>query len=283
MSSSATKMVDHAKLSDFFSRLASGSSIEYHSLAKEIGVGSRKMSSFKPSTPVASSVASEHIHRRVAPPARPTPKTDAARCDAAPAKATLTDKHQFTFKLMIHSLYTISEFAMMVTDVLTDSQSRFQPLPPSMRERKPSLSPLSLDTEAALRALKKRRVAAAQKHDTVATFLESPSPQTPPLSPTDSLFSENSSICSPMTPRSNRNDMALVSPSAAFDEEEVLDYVRGLVEERLTASKHALTDEAEKQSSSSLATSTRAKAAGEGVHGLPPPLRPSMKRRLSFD
>ncbi|THH29514.1 hypothetical protein EUX98_g4665 [Antrodiella citrinella] len=40
---------------------------------------------------------------------------------------------QFTFKLMIHELYDINDFAAMVQEVLAASQKQFQPLPEAMK------------------------------------------------------------------------------------------------------------------------------------------------------
>lgn len=103
---------------------------------------------------------------------------------------------QFTFKLMIHELYDMNDFARMVQEVLASSQKQFRPLPESLTKRRSSVSgvfswkedleereedrsvkesggglggrfpkslglgrPSGLDVPAAERALKKRRVA----------------------------------------------------------------------------------------------------------------------------
>ncbi|TCD71816.1 hypothetical protein EIP91_003159 [Steccherinum ochraceum] len=99
---------------------------------------------------------------------------------------------QFTFKMMIHELYDINDFASMVQEVLAASQKKYQPLPESLKPRRGSVGgeyrgewlvgegiqeeeeglmkggkfprglglgrPSGLDVPAAERALKKRRV-----------------------------------------------------------------------------------------------------------------------------
>ncbi|KAI0075327.1 hypothetical protein K474DRAFT_1699149 [Panus rudis PR-1116 ss-1] len=46
------------------------------------------------------------------------------------------DENKFTFKLMIHELYEIVEFAEMVQDVIEDSKEKYKPLPPGVISRR---------------------------------------------------------------------------------------------------------------------------------------------------
>ncbi|KAI0820296.1 hypothetical protein BC628DRAFT_917177 [Trametes gibbosa] len=50
----------------------------------------------------------------------------------APAPDEADEAFEFTFRLMIHKLYSIRDFAAMVDDVVRTSQARFQPLPPTL-------------------------------------------------------------------------------------------------------------------------------------------------------
>ncbi|KAL1944990.1 hypothetical protein VTO73DRAFT_2610 [Trametes versicolor] len=126
-------------LRSFFDRLATG---DYHNLAKELNITPKPL--VRPTVAAAPppdllgpdgeiSLDSldaltfeptvEGLERAVSllhTPASPTRQT-----------AEQEEAFQFTFRLMIHKLYSIREFAAMVDDVVRTSQERFQSLPPS--------------------------------------------------------------------------------------------------------------------------------------------------------
>ncbi|RPD64192.1 hypothetical protein L226DRAFT_375129 [Lentinus tigrinus ALCF2SS1-7] len=155
--------LDTAELRDFFDRLAAG---DYDGLAKELDIYPGSLS--RPSTtfnapnhlfvdeeshqdPDASirsidsmqsfkfQPTAEGLHRAVSllrgddkHRGSPTPEEEEA--------------YQFTFRLMIHKLYSIKDFARMVDDVVRTSQERYQPLSPELTGRRRSSVSFSFDS-----------------------------------------------------------------------------------------------------------------------------------------
>lgn len=136
--------MDDGELRAFFDRLATG---DYHGLAKELNISGRPLS--RPSVPVTPTPKAiepygeisldsfdsltfeptvEGLERAVSllhgpsSPTRQTPEQEEA--------------FQFTFRLMIHKLYSIRDFAKMVDDVVRTSQARFQSLPATPARRR---------------------------------------------------------------------------------------------------------------------------------------------------
>ena len=143
------------QLRDFFDRLAAG---DYHNLARELCISGKPVS--RPATTLIKDLdrnvgsggsgdtqdpdasiqsidsidsfkfepTAEGLHRAVSlirggeeRQGAPTPEEDEA--------------FQFTFRLMIHKLYSIKDFAKMVDDVVRSSREHFQPLEPAMVSR----------------------------------------------------------------------------------------------------------------------------------------------------
>ncbi|KAI0630832.1 hypothetical protein C8Q77DRAFT_1200211 [Trametes polyzona] len=137
----ATPRMEHADLRNFFDRLATG---DYHALAKELDIP-KPITPSPPSTPgpvlpefvgadgeisldsfdsLTFEPTVEGLERAVSllhGPSSPTRQT-----------AEQEEAFQFTFRLMIHKLYTIRDFKTMVDDVVRVSQERFQRLPPEL-------------------------------------------------------------------------------------------------------------------------------------------------------
>ncbi|KAH9852640.1 hypothetical protein C2E23DRAFT_730155 [Lenzites betulinus] len=153
-----------ADLRDFFDRLATG---DYHALAKELNIPKPVLPQPPaPTTPLRAPTTPLRTPPRPSPDSpgdisldsldgytfeptvegleravallpglaqgfgAPSPSKRGPGDDAAAEEA-----FQFTFRLMIHKLYTIRDFAAMVDDVVRTSQARFQPLPPALTSR----------------------------------------------------------------------------------------------------------------------------------------------------
>ncbi|KAL7280378.1 hypothetical protein ACG7TL_005303 [Trametes sanguinea] len=155
MLQSARPGVDVAALRAFFDRLATG---DYRALAKELDIAPRPTASEATPTAPSERLAgpdeelsfdSLHTHtfaptvegleaavallRGPASPAHPHPPPLGAPADGEEA-------FQFTFRLMIHKLYSLHDFAAMVDDVVRASQARFRPLPADLTSRRASFS-----------------------------------------------------------------------------------------------------------------------------------------------
>ena len=147
-----------AELRDFFDRLAAG---DYHELARELNISYRPLPrtrAFLESTSPDVSVdvdaedhqdpdasiqsidsvesfkfkpTAEGLHRAVS-----LLRGDETR--RVPPTPEEEEAFQFTFRLMIHKLYSIKDFAQMVDDVVRTSRERFQPLSPELTGRRRS-------------------------------------------------------------------------------------------------------------------------------------------------
>ncbi|TBU42808.1 hypothetical protein BD309DRAFT_962095 [Dichomitus squalens] len=152
------------QLRDFFDRLAAG---DYHSLAKELHITGRPIQqpaavlnnshrdtdsggSVDTQDPNASiqsidSVDSfkfkptaDGLHRAVSLIRGDAPQQGAATPEEE------DEAFEFTFRLMLHKLYSIKDFAKMVDDVVRSSRENYQPLSPALLSRgsgrRPSVS-----------------------------------------------------------------------------------------------------------------------------------------------
>lgn len=292
MSTMANKAAEYARLSDFFSRLASG---DHHSLSKEVASSPLSLKALvnKRVEKVLASSNVAHDDKDI----HTTSNTSSIAVDGDEAVAEFPPEgHQdFTFTRMLHSLYNLADFASMVGRVLAESQTKFQPLPEVLRTRKISgIVADSTDTEAAMRALKKRRMAAVRrsaaedKLDAVAAFEYGLSS---PLSLGDSAVASrylpHHSRSSSMASATTLVDAAADSheDSKKYDEEAVLVFVRVLCERQAAANKQqSVAPEVADLSPPSSASSTQTTFNVESVSPGPSPspaLRPRMKRRLS--
>ncbi|KAI0325901.1 hypothetical protein GY45DRAFT_175731 [Cubamyces sp. BRFM 1775] len=141
-----------ANLRDFFDRLATG---DYHALSKELNItptiAARSTVRSNPPVP-ASRDADLSLDSLDSHTFEPTVEgLDAAVAllrgsnPTSPSKLGRTaeeeeEAFQFTFRLMIHKLYSLHDFAKMVDDVVRTSQERFQPLAPELTSRRASFS-----------------------------------------------------------------------------------------------------------------------------------------------
>ncbi|KAH9893506.1 hypothetical protein C8Q73DRAFT_535677 [Cubamyces lactineus] len=139
-------------LRDFFDRLATG---DYHALSKELNivpsVAARARAPSAPPVP-ASRDGDLSLNSLGTHTFEPTVEgLDAAvallrgSTPTTPSKPGRTPEEeeeafQFTFRLMIHKLYSLHDFAKMVDDVVRTSQERFQPLSPELTSRRASFS-----------------------------------------------------------------------------------------------------------------------------------------------
>ncbi|KAI0766693.1 hypothetical protein BD413DRAFT_569883 [Trametes elegans] len=132
-----------ADLHDFFDRLAAG---DYHALAKDLDIVP-KISSRPTAPPTPSETISpageisfdSFDSYRFEPTVEGLDRAvSLLRGPSARAEPTPEDEEafQFTFRLMIHKLYSIRDFAAMVDDVVRRSQARFQPLPAALTSRR---------------------------------------------------------------------------------------------------------------------------------------------------
>lgn len=168
---SAFPSLPTAELRDFFNRLAAG---DYHGLARELNISYRPAPRTH-SRPVIEDIPSDvsisvETHseddQAVDPDAsirsidsvesfkfKPTAEglqravsllrgDDGSKGRLVPPTPEEEEAFQFTFRLMIHKLYSIKDFAKMVDDVVRTSQERFRPLDPELiaGRRHPSLS-----------------------------------------------------------------------------------------------------------------------------------------------
>ncbi|KAI1793508.1 hypothetical protein LXA43DRAFT_218901 [Ganoderma leucocontextum] len=150
------------QLRDFFDRLAAG---DYHTLAKELRISSKP--TYPPSTLLHDSFraadadgsgdiqdpnasiqsidsidsfkfqpTAEGLHRAMS-----LIRGEEARRDGALTPEE-DEAFQFTFRLMIHKLYSIKDFAKMVDDVVRTSRDNYQPLSTELlpRARRPSVA-----------------------------------------------------------------------------------------------------------------------------------------------
>lgn len=148
---------DFSNLHDFFSRLASG---DHHTLSKEMGLGKSTYKAPGNAMQTPRLLSSDDVGLR--PTARPRARRVASKSGEKPAAFPIEDKFQFTFKLMIHELYNLADFAKMVAGVLAESQAKFKPLPDELKGRKDKETNIKApETERLtdLRAPKKRCVA----------------------------------------------------------------------------------------------------------------------------
>ncbi|KAI0675698.1 hypothetical protein C8Q78DRAFT_344109 [Trametes maxima] len=137
----ATPRMALPDLHNFFDRLATG---DYHALAKELNIPSKPIT--RPTlrvalpdsdpTPHDGEISFNSLDSLDGYTFEPTVEgleraVTLIRGPSSPSKQTPEDDEafQFTFRLMIHKLYTIRDFAQMVDDVVRTSQERFQPLP----------------------------------------------------------------------------------------------------------------------------------------------------------
>ncbi|KAI8996446.1 hypothetical protein BD414DRAFT_575779 [Trametes punicea] len=141
-----TPRMDDASLRYFFDRLATG---DYHALAKELDISPQPTarSSVKTTDPAIPSELStetsfDNFDRGSF---EPTVEGLEAAVALLRGPASPLGRHhqqqpapeddeafQFTFRLMIHQLYSLRDFAKMADDVVRRSQERFQPLPPGL-------------------------------------------------------------------------------------------------------------------------------------------------------
>ncbi|KAI9059952.1 hypothetical protein FKP32DRAFT_1100872 [Trametes sanguinea] len=149
----AMPRMDTAGLRDFFDRLATG---DYRALAKELNIVPKSLAR-PPTSPAPSEDLStpagelsfdsfdsqtfeptvEGLEAAVALLRGPTSPISPHR----PLGATEDDEQfQFTFRLMIHKLYSLHDFAKMADDVVRASQERFRPLPAELTSRRASFS-----------------------------------------------------------------------------------------------------------------------------------------------
>ncbi len=128
-----------ADFRSFFDRLATG---DYHNLAKELNITPKPLA--RPTVPAAQppdllgpdgeiSLDSLDAHTFEPTVEGLERAVSLLHAPASPTRQTAEQEEafQFTFRLMIHKLYSIREFAAMVEDVVRTSQERFQSLPPS--------------------------------------------------------------------------------------------------------------------------------------------------------
>ncbi|KAI0654048.1 hypothetical protein C8Q70DRAFT_543175 [Cubamyces menziesii] len=150
MTSSRMEIADYR---DFFDRLATG---DYHALSKELNivpsVTARSSVLPTPSLPPISQGGDLSLDSLDSHTFEPTVEgLDAAVAllrgsnPTTPSKPGRTPEEdeeafQFTFRLMIHKLYSLHDFAKMVDDVVSTSQERFQPLSPELTSRRASFS-----------------------------------------------------------------------------------------------------------------------------------------------
>ncbi|KAI0642116.1 hypothetical protein C8Q79DRAFT_275994 [Trametes meyenii] len=146
----ATPRMAIPDLHNFFDRLATG---DYHALAKELNISSKPIA--RPTLQVAVPDSSFHdgeisfnsLDSLDGYTFEPTVEgleraVTLIRGPSSPSKQTPEEDEafQFTFRLMIHKLYTIRDFAQMVDDVVRTSQERFQPLPVGLTRGRASFS-----------------------------------------------------------------------------------------------------------------------------------------------
>lgn len=128
-----------ADLRSFFDRLATG---DYHNLAKELNITpmplARPTVAATPPQDLIGPDGELSLDSLDALTFEPTVEgleraVSLLHAPASPTRQTAEQEEafQFTFRLMIHKLYSIREFAAMVDDVVRTSQERFQSLPPS--------------------------------------------------------------------------------------------------------------------------------------------------------
>ncbi len=163
-SPTTSSKLDIAELRNFFDRLAAG---DYDGLAKELNISpkpvSRRCSPFEDAPNHLSAIEEDHqdpdmsissIDSVQAFQFEPTAEglhraatllrgDDKRREPPTPEEE---EAFQFTFRLMVHKLYSITDFAKMVEDVVRTSQERFQPLSPELKGRRRSSVSLSFDS-----------------------------------------------------------------------------------------------------------------------------------------
>lgn len=155
---SSISALTRAELRDFFDRLAAG---DYHQLAKELSISSRP--TFHPriipedvSSHAADADSEEDEDQGQDPDAsvlsidsldsfRFQPTAEGLHRavslirgeDRRGGQATPEEEEafQFTFRLMIHKLYSINDFARMVEDVVRTSRDIYRPLAPEYKQR----------------------------------------------------------------------------------------------------------------------------------------------------
>ena len=218
LTTTTSPKLDTAQLRDFFDRLAAG---DYDGLASELKISprppSRRFAAFEevtlcqppsdeeshqdPDTSIGSidSVQSfkfqptaEGLHRAVSL----LRGDDTERGQRTPEEE---EAFQFTFRLMIHKLYSIKDFAKMVDDVVRTSQERFQPLSLELKGRRRSSVSFSFDSHSF-------------EGDSFAPLLSPTSPSDtssfPPSSPSSSWMHER--LPSPQYEASDDNDARVV-------------------------------------------------------------------------
>ncbi|PIL25150.1 hypothetical protein GSI_13039 [Ganoderma sinense ZZ0214-1] len=150
------------QLRDFFDRLAAG---DYHSLTKELRITGKP--AYRPSAILNDSFRVEDADTSgdIQDPNASIRSVDSVdsfkfkptveglhramsliRGDEPGREGALTPEEdeafQFTFRLMIHKLYSIKDFAQMVDDVVRSSRNNYQSLPADLvpRARRPSVA-----------------------------------------------------------------------------------------------------------------------------------------------
>ncbi|CCM02573.1 uncharacterized protein FIBRA_04676 [Fibroporia radiculosa] len=293
------KAAEHARLSDFFSRLASG---EHSPLSKELGLTATACGGsviVTNSGPQEAAISNAMSHLVV--PRRTSRTTFPSSCrEVVEENIPENSLCQARVDVVLHSFQDLANFANLVTCVLTDSRSKYQPLPHDCRGKKVSIFDVQ-DEDDALRALKKRRMAGMKGAVTDALRCSddpcSPVRDTfagPDVQP--STWKEGASTTIPRirlpsfsdpvssaTP--NGNDEDPKECPGSYDEEVVLDYVRGLCERRVAQSRRCHVGAESDYSSpptSASSTQTTFVLVTEGAAEDPSSVcsRPSMKRRL---
>ncbi|KAM5534644.1 hypothetical protein V8D89_011656 [Ganoderma adspersum] len=150
------------QLRDFFDRLAAG---DYHTLAKELRISGKP--AYRPSTVPDDSFRAEDADTSLGGQDPNTSIQSIDSVDSFKFKPTVEGLHramslirgdepgregamtpeedeafQFTFRLMIHKLYSIKDFKQMVDDVVRSSRNNYQSLPTDLipRARRPSVA-----------------------------------------------------------------------------------------------------------------------------------------------
>ncbi|KAI0369143.1 hypothetical protein BV20DRAFT_414168 [Pilatotrama ljubarskyi] len=143
----ATPRMEVDALRDFFDRLATG---DYHALAKELNIPKPATRPPPQPTPLPSVIGPDgeisfdsFDSFTFEPTVEGLERAVSLICPSSPTKQQTPEEEeafQFTFRLMVHKLYTIHDFAKMVDDVVRTSQERFQPLPAELTSRRASFS-----------------------------------------------------------------------------------------------------------------------------------------------